>query len=208
VVKSVFFFSRSEKIVIVVCLAIIAVCGAVWAYSLIHTGRNVSAFLTPSPFPAVEIPETVVVHVAGRVKKPGLYELPLNTRAVDAIKEAGGHLPSADLDQVNLARVLEDGERLYVPDRKERGDAPAVEAVSREAGKSPSKPPPRRASVDLNKATAAELEQLPDVGPVTAKRIIQFRKDNGEFRKLDDLIEVPGIGPKEFARMKPYVKVE
>jgi len=203
-----FFFTRAEKIVIGVCLTVILICGTVSVGRLVRERSNPPTLVTPSPFPSIEPPQVAVVHVAGRVKKPGVYELPLNTRAIDAIRQAGGPLPSADLDRLNLARLVEDGERLYVPDRSERGEIPVADTVSRESKEKATKPMPKLHSIDLNKASATDLEQLPGVGPKTAELIIKFRKDNGGFRTAEDLLKVRGIGPKKFARMKPYVKVE
>jgi len=136
----------------------------------------------------------VTVHVAGHVAQPGLRELPAGARVGDAIDAAGGFLPDANRDDANLARVLIDGEQVYVPLLEsasgggELGDGEQETQVS-DAGDAD------RSGININRADAAELEELPGVGPVLALRIEEFRDQNGPFRTLADLQAVPGIGP-------------
>jgi competence protein ComEA len=146
----------------------------------------------PSP-PAVEPRPSaeVVVHVAGKVRRPGVVRLPAGSRVIDAVEAAGGAVPAARLASLNLARVLTDGEQVRVglaPAEPTGGLSDLVPGTGVGAGED-------GVTVDLNRASAAELEELPGVGPVLAGRIVSYRDENGPFRSIDQLIEVPGIGP-------------
>jgi competence protein ComEA len=136
----------------------------------------------------------LVVSVAGQVIRPGLVRLPPGARVADAVQAAGGPVPGADLTGVNLARKLTDGEHVLVA--AGAGGQPAEEA----AGGSGSK-------VNLNTATLAELDALPGVGPVTARRILDWRAANGRFASVDQLREVDGIGESRFAQLRDLVTV-
>ncbi|WP_199521566.1 ComEA family DNA-binding protein [Jiangella anatolica] len=142
-------------------------------------------------------PASIVVHVAGLVARPGVVELPTGSRVIDAIEAAGGATPEADLTPINLARILTDGEQVLVtedppaPPPAPPADAPAAGA--------PSGP------VNLNTATAAELDTLPGIGPTLAGRILEWREQNGRFTTVDELREVSGIGDQRFAELEPLV---
>jgi len=131
----------------------------------------------------------IFVHVLGQVAKPGLYELREGARVVDAIAAAGGYTAEADQAQLNLARVVVDGEQLYAPAVGELVPQPAQGQAAASSGSAP-------AAVNLNTADAAALETLPRIGPETAKKIIDYRDDHGPFTSVDQLLEVPGIGQK------------
>lgn len=141
-------------------------------------------------------PEDVTVHAAGAVATPGLYRLPVGARVADLLSAAGGPTPDADLDQLNLAAPLNDGERVLVPRRGEVVDAPVGAAAA-----SPT------AKVDLNTATAEQLDQLPGIGPATAEAIIRHRETHGRFRSVTDLLEVRGIGEAKLEQLRPLVRV-
>lgn len=146
--------------------------------------------------PAVErLPaEPVVVHVAGHITAPGLYELPGDARIADAVEAAGGPRPGARLDRLNLARQVDDGEQITVPgpDAGENGTQGAWRADG---------------TLDLNAATAAELQELPGVGPVLAERIITAREELGGFRAVEDLAAVRGIGERTLAELAALLSV-
>ena len=149
---------------------------------------------SPGVTPAVVA--TVTVHVVGEVRRPGVYELPGGSRAVDAVTAAGGLLGAADQAAVNLARVVADGEQIAVP---REGEGGAVGATAGMAGTA------RPGKVDLNSASEAQLDTLPGVGPSTASKIVSDRTENGPFRTVDDLLRVPGIGPSKFEALKDLV---
>ncbi len=158
-----------------------------------------------APSPAATATSTAVVaHVAGAVVRPGIVNIPTGARIADALAAAGGPRPDADLDQVNLAAKVGDGDRVYVPRRGEAVQAASSGAgVASGAGTGTAKPGP----VDLNTAGPEQLDALPGVGPATAKAIVEYRARHGRFRAVDDLLGVPGIGPAKLATLKPLVRV-
>ncbi|MGH1505006.1 MAG: helix-hairpin-helix domain-containing protein [Acidimicrobiales bacterium] len=137
----------------------------------------------------------VVVHVAGAVEAPGVYDLPASARVHDAIEAAGGATSFADLDLLNLAAPIVDGMQIRVPEPGEEV-APLVVPGSADDG-----------PVDLNRADAAELDTLPGVGPATAAAIVAHRDEHGPFASVDDLLSVPGIGPAKLAALSDLVAV-
>lgn len=151
------------------------------------------------PTPAAS-PQVVVVHVAGKVRRPGLVRTRLGARIADVVAAAGGALPGADVTGLNLARQVADGEQILVG---VPGGAPTDPPTS-PAGPSDSA---RTGPVDLNTATLAQLEELPGVGPVLAQRILDWRTERGRFSSVDELQEVSGVGEKKFASLRPHVRV-
>lgn len=177
-------------------------------------------------------PKEVVVAMAGAVKVPGLLHLPPDARIDDAIKAAGGAKPDADLEAINLAAKAVDGDQIYVPHKKAEPAAKAEEStrvVDRYRGgevktsysSQPLQPPmpsTLKGSLHVTKATAsgpvslntgseAQLESLPGVGPATAQKILDYRQEHGGFTSIDEIQMVKGIGPKKFAKMKPFLKL-
>jgi competence protein ComEA len=144
--------------------------------------------------------EEVIVDVAGAVARPGLVRLRGGSRVADALAAAGGPAADAALSGVNQARVLADGEQVRVP----RVGEPPPPPPSAPSGSAPATP---AAPVDLNRATVADLDILPGVGPATAAAIVAWRDENGGFRRVEDLLEVPGIGPARLERLRPHVRV-
>ena len=145
---------------------------------------------------------TVTVDVAGRVHRPGVAVLPAGSRVVDALRKAGGARGRVDLSALNLARVLVDGEQILV------GRPPGHDASvpgSAAAGASAGAPDPAGSLVNLNPATAEQLDSLPGVGPVTAQKILEWRAAHGAFSSVDELLEVDGIGQKTLADIAPHV---
>jgi competence protein ComEA len=156
---------------------------------------------------------TIAVDVVGRVRRPGLVQLPAGSRVVDAVEAAGGVAPGAQLEAVNLARRLIDGEQIRIP-REGEPLAPGVGAPSAGSGAGgagagsgasggPAQP---GAPLDLNTATAEQLDTLPGVGEVTAGQIIAYRNAH-PFTSVDDLRQVPGIGDRRFELLKDLVTV-
>jgi len=136
---------------------------------------------------------SAVVHVAGAVRRPGVYELGPGARVQDAVRRAGGARHGANLDAVNLAARVADGQQIIVP---AAGAAPAADGT----GEAPSAP------VSLGSATLEQLQTLDGVGPATAQKIVAYRTEHGGFRSVDDLANVAGIGPKKLAAIKPHVQ--
>jgi len=157
-----------------------------------------SSFAPTADVSTLEVPTLeVVVHVAGSVSTPGVYTLASGSRVVDAVAAAGGALPRARVDALNLAAALRDGEQIYVPAIGEVVNAPAAATAS--TGSS--------FPLDLNAATIEQLDQLPGVGPATANAIIARRTEIGRFVSVDDLLEVPGLGPAKVAAIRGLVTV-
>ena len=151
------------------------------------------------PAAASSIPAPiVVVQAAGAVLHPGLYRLASGTRVDDLVQAAGGLAADADADRVNLAALLTDGQKVYVPRVGEPlpADAAATDSTASAAG-----------PIDLNAASVAQLDTLPGVGPATAQAIVDYRTQHGRFRSVDDLLNVRGIGPAKLDALRGLVRV-
>jgi competence protein ComEA len=142
----------------------------------------------------------LTVQVAGEVRRPGVYRIPAGERSIDAVNAAGGLLAAADQAGVNLAAPCTDGEQIIVPAK----GSPAPAGASAAGGAAPGAAAPA-AKVDLNSATAEQLDALPGIGPATAKKIVDDRTQNGPFHSVDDLQRIPGIGPKKVDSLKDLV---
>ena len=141
----------------------------------------------------------LVVAAAGAVAHAGVYRVPPGSRVIDVVQAAGGPTADADLDRVNLAAKVNDGDRIYVARKGEAADPGAS------TGGSPDSTAP--AILDLNTATAAQLDALPGVGPSTAQAIVEYRTQHGRFHSVDELMEVRGIGESKLAQIRPHVRV-
>lgn len=156
-------------------------------------GRPVELALQPAEVVVTEVQSpvgTIFVHVVGDVAKAGVYELAAGSRVVDAIAAAGGPLRAAKLINLNLARVLFDGEQVIVDNHQLQPNN------SSQLGK-----------VNLNLATSSQLEQLPGIGPVIAARILQHRDENGPFRQISDIQQVAGVGDVIYSKIKDQISV-
>lgn len=155
------------------------------------------------PTPAVSpTPAPLRVYVSGAVRSPGVYRLPPDSLVQDAILAAGGEIEAADLVAINLARPLADGEQVHVPARGET-PSPVAPRGSEPAPRVGTIPAAPAAPLDINTATAAELEALPGIGPKTAAAIIAGRP----YSSVEDLLRVKGIGPATLEKLRPYVTV-
>ncbi|HET7011273.1 MAG TPA: ComEA family DNA-binding protein [Anaerolineales bacterium] len=152
-------------------------------------GKPIELLPPPTPSP-------LRIHVAGAVQRPGVYGLAPGSIVEDALRAAGGATSDADVDRINLAAPLTDGERISVP----RSVTPAPDA--------PDDSDPGNGALDLNEATASDLEKLPGIGPGLAQAIIQYRTAHGPFRRVEDLLLVPGIGPSRLAQIRDLVRVD
>jgi competence protein ComEA len=189
------FTSVQRKSLLALAILIIASSGVLLL-------RGTSEEIVSAEVTEIEMPEAVVllvVDVAGAVLNPGVYSLPINSRVVDAIAAAGNVLKGADVSDINLARVLKDGEQIYVY-AASRGST-----SSRSTARTP--PPRSSGPIAINRATAKELEALDGIGPVLALRIIAYRNANGPFVTLESLLEVSGIGPAKFAQFKEKIRL-
>ncbi len=169
----------------------------------------------------VATPQTITVHVAGAVNNPGVYRLRYGSRINDAVVAAGGATTTANLDVINLATVLNEGEQIYVPKRGEKphtitgrpqvgggatGGASNGGAGGVNGGASGVNGG-ALSTININLASVVELEQLPGVGPATAKAIVAYREKNGAFQRVEDLLKVRGIGPAKLSEILPRARV-
>jgi competence protein ComEA len=150
------------------------------------------------------VTKSIVVDVVGQVARPGVVSVPDGSRVVDVLAAVGGALPGADIQRLNLARSVSDGEQLFVP---RPGEAPPAWVDGAAAGGSGPSTTGPGAVVNLNTATLAVLDELPGVGPVLAQRILDWRAEHGRFSSVDELGEVSGIGDKLLAQIRPRVRV-
>ena len=152
----------------------------------------------------------IVIHITGQVKNPGLVYLDEGARIADAIKEAGGSTKDAALDKVNLAYVLEDGQKIYIPNKNEK--ISEIQYIITDSGENVLKDTGKESNVkggikkvNINSANQEELETLPGVGPALAVRIIEYRNSNGKFEKVEDVQNVKGIGDSKFTNIKEHI---
>jgi competence protein ComEA len=177
-------------------LAIIAILVVAISTLFVLRGSSQEVVAAPAPLEIDAITQqTLMVDVAGAVVNPGVYSLPLNARVVEAIKAAGGLKKGADTSDINQARILKDGEQIYVyPASMTSG------GVSRPAVR-------KNGPIMINRATVKDFESLDGIGPVLANRIVAYRKINGPFSAIEDLLKVPGIGQSKFAQFKEKLRV-
>ena len=153
----------------------------------------------PIQLPAQPTPVPWVIQVKGAVEKPGIYSMPANSRVQDAIQEAGGLTKQADETAVNLAAFLKDGQYVFVPEKGQTTFSSVTQAAEAVIIGQP---------VNINAATAAELDALPGIGPQKALDIIEYRKTHGLFQSIDQIQDVPGIGPAIFAQIKNFIRLD
>lgn len=190
---------------IVICSVLSLVAGGVIGYFTPRPQASAPiAVHTPSPTrtpPPTATPLPMRIHVCGAVQRPDVYEIALGSIVQQAIETAGGPTADADLNTINLALELQDQQKVYVPRQGEANAPPPVsggpEGVEVAAGR----------VVNINTATAVELETLPRIGPTMAQRIIDYREASGPFAAVEDICNVPGIGPATFEGLKDLITV-
>ena len=183
-------FSRNQKIALSIIAAIVLALSV-----LIVLRGNTQIAAAPEIVPITIAEPEIFVDVTGAVNNPGVYTLTGRSRVIDAIKAAGDSAPGADLSTINLARVLNDGEQIYV-------DSTVINSSGQRVSKKVSSGP-----ININRATLRQLDALDGIGPVIAGRIIDYRKKNGSFLTVDDLQKVSGIGAAKFAQIKAKVRI-
>ena len=198
----------TDSSLIAAAVAVVLLLGASATAAFVSLTAHSPSGSDPSP-PPVFTPAPVTttttaqifVHAAGAVRQPGLHRLPAGSRVADLIEVAGGVDDSIDLDRINLAAPISDGERVYLPRRGEVVPAP-VQAASEAGGTTENAGP-----LDLNTATQQQLEDLPGVGPATAVAILSTRSSKGRFSSVDDLLDVRGIGTSRLDQLRSLVTV-
>ena len=170
-------------------------------------GKNTSENVNNNQ--VTEDKEEIAVHITGEVKKQGIIYLEKGSRVADAIKKAGGETKDADLSQINLAYILQDGQKIYVPNKNDKisqyiteksGNNDTEENTTSNSNKEDKK-------VNINTANQSELDQLPGIGPSIAQKIIEYREENGNFKNIQELQNVKGIGNAKYEEIKDNVTV-
>lgn len=211
-VRTVWEFGRAHTAVIGV-VGLVALLGALWAISQARTVPVAVAAptpvapvvaATPSPDPTPE-PEPLRVHVLGAVAHPGVVRLPPLSRVEDAIAAAGGLTEGARPGDLNLAAPVADGAQVVIGDARTPGGEVRGAAGPEPGGATAAGGTADR--LDLNRATVDQLDALPGVGPVTAQAILAWREQHERFSRVEELLEIDGIGPKTFQRLEPHVRV-
>lgn len=208
-----FNFSNQEKITIILLLIVIIVGVGIVLNKNINKEDNfiinrASDISENNPVIQIEIPP-VIIHIAGAVKNPGVYQLKSTDRIVDAVKIAGGAAEEANLDSINLAALLKDGQKIIVPYKiySEAGEEintntyNFVESVHSSSVSTSAK-------ININTANANMLQTLPGIGPVLSERIIEYRNQNGLFGMIDEIKDVSGIAEKKYEGIKDLICVQ
>lgn len=197
-----FILQHKKKIIQIGAIVLILIV-AIAIYAAGHSEKQEDIEIAQSndtkTAETTEVVEEVIIDICGAVNDSKVVTLPAGARVEDAIKAAGGITDEADLSGINRAAVLTDGEKIYIPtaDEVERGiELPSAEGNISTDG-----------SININEATAEELETLNGIGPVTAEKIIQYRTEYGKFETKEDLMEVNGIGEKTYAQIKDKIRV-
>jgi competence protein ComEA len=199
--------SRGELLALVAVVTVTVGGAALWYSRSLPRPVEVQAGValaapTGATAAVSEAPGIVLVDVAGWVRRPGVYEFEDGARIVDAVNAAGGARRGAMLVSLNLAAPLVDGSQIYVPKRGEEASVPAPGAAAPGAA-----PGGTTTLINVNTATATELEALPGIGPVLSGSIVDYRTQNGPFTSVDQLDEVSGIGPVTLEKLRPLVTV-
>lgn len=198
---------NNKKIIVYILIGIVVVIAGIKLIDIYYQNNNneeitIQNVLTTEDEPEKIENETIKVYVTGEVKNQGVIELEQGSRIVDAIEKAGGQTEEANLKNVNLAYELEDGQKIYIPNKSEENtneitDDGVTEIDSKEND-----------TININKADEKELQELNGIGESLASSIIKYREDNGKFKNIEDLKNVPGIGESKFSNIKEKIKVK
>ena len=229
-------FSKNQKIVIIIIAIIIIASICYYVYSKDAGTMNFSSEsleieenITKEENDETEEENTeeysdqvIVVDIKGAVNKPGVYELKINSRIIDAIEKAEGTTQEAAIDDINLAYKLEDGMKIYIPtvqeyaeQEKQKNEGFNLENITKNSGLNIETDTESNntnikndvSKVNINTATQTELETLPGIGPSTSSKIIEYRQENGKFKSIDDLKNVSGIGDVKFENRKDKIEI-
>jgi competence protein ComEA len=204
-----FNLSNQEKITIIFLLIVIIIGIGIILYKNFNNEDNL-ALNSPSNFSEnniaekIEVP-SVIIHISGAVKNPGVYQLKSTDRVVDAVKIAGGITERANPDAINLAALLKDGQKIIIPYKISNQVTVESDKNIEEVYSSSSSPSDQ---ININTADDNTLQSLPGIGPVLSKKIIDYRNQNGLFEVIDDIKDVSGIGEKKFEGIKDLICVQ
>ena len=218
--------SKEQKIIIIVISIVVSIVIGMYIFQRLRD-NNIEELnlveINEISEEEKEVKSDIVIHVTGAVNNQGIVRLEEGARIADAIEQAGGLTEEADVSQINLAYILEDGQKIYIPTKEEVKEATELRNsltenqnyIISESGNgviSDSKNGKNNnekgvGKVDINKASRDELNTLPGIGDVTAERIIEYRENNGDFSKIEDLKEVSGIGEAKYEKIKEMITV-
>lgn len=157
------------------------------------------------------IEEKIVIYITGAEKNEGIYDMKKNSRIADSIEKAGGLTEEANIENINLAYILEDGMKIHIPKKNENineiEDHTNAYLSKENTISESSKNINNDEKININTATQTELETLPGIGPSTALRIIEYRKENGKFNSIEDIKKISGIGDRKFSQIKDLIKI-
>ena len=154
-----------------------------------------SAVSITEPIPQQSIATELIINVAGKVQNPGVYQLPQGSRVIDALNAAGNQLKGVDISDINLARVLVDGEQILIGANKQQGLKVKPKKITADN------------PLDINRATLSQLDTLPGIGPVTGQRIIDYRTKVGRINSIDELKKISGLGGAKFEEIRLLLRV-
>jgi len=183
-------FTSIQKRALLVISAVVVVISVF----IVIRGNMDEVIAPPVVVEQVQAPQ-IFVDVTGAVNAPGVYTLTASSRVIDAIKAAGGSAAGADLSTINLARVLADGEQIYVDAAVTNSKGVRISATKRSG------------PISINRATVSDFDSLDGIGPVIAQRIVEYRKTHGAFMTIEDLQKVSGIGEAKFAQIKSKIRI-
>ncbi|MGE4413477.1 MAG: helix-hairpin-helix domain-containing protein [Candidatus Caldatribacteriota bacterium] len=207
-----FNLSRQEKIVLLFLIAILLIALGGKFYL---QGKNKITIIPANSqdkevipeAQAIVVEESLIIHIAGAVNHPGVYQLPSGKRVIDALKMAGGETEKANLDAVNLAAPLYDGQKIIIPFIPENVESGLIKSDGQFIVSQDYSNLNNSSLLNINNATSRQLEELPGIGSVLAERIIEYRESNGVFRNIEEIKDVPGIGEKKFEAIKELITV-
>lgn len=216
--------SKKQKIIFFIILSIMIIFIIYYIYSTLYKDEfsfNTSNFIDndlvetdiadKNIYSENSTDNSIIVYICGAVKESKVITLPEDSRISDAIDAVGGLTNDADLTNINLAYILEDGEKIYIPKKGEEPQNEASTASSNAQSSSYSNysvASTKSNKININKATQTELETIPGVGPSTALKIIEYREQNGRFSSIEDIKNVSGIGDAKYEKMKDYITVK
>jgi competence protein ComEA len=189
-----FNFTQDQKRGLIIIFAAMIGLGSFYYFNS-RPAVEQSAVSITEPIPQPSIMTELIINVAGRVRNPGVYQLPQGSRVIDALNAAGNQLKGVDISDINLARVLVDGEQILIGANKQQS----------------AKVKPKKITVDnpldVNRATLAQLDTLPGIGPVTGQRIIDYRVKVGRINSIDELKKISGLGGAKFEEIRLLLRV-
>lgn len=216
--------SQKQKIIFFIILSIMVIFIIYYIYSTLYKDEfsfNTSNFIdndlvktnieNKDIYSENSTNNSIIVYICGAVKESKVITLPEDSRISDAIDAVGGLTNDADLTNINLAYILEDGEKIYIPKKGEEQSSEAASTSSTAQSSSYSNYSATSAKnnkININKATQTELEIIPGIGPSTALKIIEYREQNGKFSSIEDIKNVSGIGAAKYEKMKDYITVK